>query len=135
MGASKWIAGVALALAMAPVAHATPSFPPGATGDWMGTLGAMGAPRRIFIHIHQRLSGEYVGAMDSLDRDYASVPITPIAAADDTLAFAVDGAEFRGDWDAVHGQWRGTWTEAGASWPLNLTQNVDSRTSQRLTRH
>ena len=91
MGASKWIAGVALALAMAPVAHATPSFPPGATGDWMGTLGAMGAPRRIFIHIHQRLSGEYVGAMDSLDRDYASVPITPIAAADDTLAFAVDG--------------------------------------------
>jgi hypothetical protein len=64
--------------------------------------------------------------MDSPDRGAARVPIMPIAAADHALAFAANGAEFRGDWDAARGQWQGVWTEAGASWPVSLRYDIDS---------
>ena len=101
----------------------------------MGALRSKGETGHIFIHIHKTVSGGYVGTMDNPDRGEASVPIRPIAAADNALAFAADGAEFRGDWDAARGQWRGTWTEAGASWPVNFTQNVDSGVNTRLLRH
>jgi hypothetical protein len=128
LSTSKWItgAGLTLALAAGTAAHATSSFPSSARGDWTGTLGSKSGAVHIFIHIHRTVSGDYVATMDSPDRGAARVPVTPIAAADHALAFAANGAEFRGDWDAARGQWQGVWTEAGASWPVSLRYDIDS---------
>jgi hypothetical protein len=121
---AKWIAGASLTLllAAAPLANATVAKD--VAGDWMGTLHAQGAAVHIVVHLHRSHQGGYVGTLDNPERGAASVPLKSVATSDGVLTFAVaDGAGFRGGWDDAHGQWRGTWTEAGASWPLSLKLN------------
>ncbi|HEY5410882.1 MAG TPA: hypothetical protein VIJ94_09160, partial [Caulobacteraceae bacterium] len=122
------------ALGSAGIAKATPSYPAHAAGDWAGAIESEGAAKHIFVHIHKTLSGGYVGTMDSPEGGDRNVPIRPIGAIDDSFAFAAGDAVFRGKWDATRGQWRGIWTEAGASWPVSLRQDVDNATSPRLIR-
>jgi hypothetical protein len=118
------IVGVALVVGAAPLARAKPSFPSSAAGDWMGTVGSKVARRHVFIHIHETLSGGYVGTMDSPEGSAASIGIEPVAASGDTLAFSGGGAEFRGQWNNAHGQWEGTWTDADGDWPVSLRYEV-----------
>jgi hypothetical protein len=124
--------GAMLGLGRGGIANATPSYPANAAGDWAGAIGSDGVAKHIFVHIHQTLSGGYAGTIDSPEGGNRNVPIRPIAAIDHAFAFAAGNAVFRGEWDSVRGQWRGTWMEAGASWPVNLRQDVDNATSTRL---
>jgi hypothetical protein len=119
-------------LGAAGTASATPSYPASAAGDWTGTLGSGGAARHIFVHIHKTLAGAYLGTMDSPDSASREVALSPMSMTDGSLAFAAGDATFRGQWDPMHGQWTGTWTEAGQTWPVSLKQDVDNATSRRL---
>jgi hypothetical protein len=127
------VAGMALGLGTALPAWATPTFPANSAGDWAGTIGPSGARRHVFVHIRNTSAG-YVGRMDSPETSASSVPIAPIDAPADTLAFAGGGARFRGDWDASSGQWRGTWTESGASWPVSLKYDLEDTSPARIAR-
>jgi len=64
--------------------------------------------------------------MTSPELGGANIPLRPLAAGRNVLAFAADGARFRGDWDPLHERWDGTWTQSGDNLPLRLTQNDDN---------
>ena len=122
---SRGIAGAGLALLAGIAAAATPTFPAGAAGDWVGTVRAKDAPRHVFVHIH-KTHGGFTATLNSPEGPAGGVVVRPLAADDGALAFTADGGEFRGRWSEANGRWEGTWTEAGVSAPLTLSFNDDS---------
>lgn len=127
MALLKWISGASLAfVAVATAAAAsTPAFPKHATGNWEGTLQTKDGPRRLFVNIYWRFSGDYAATLFSPEQKIGTVVVRPLGASGGTLAFTANGGQFQGEWSEANSRWEGTWTEEGSTAPLILSLNDD----------
>ena len=98
--------------------------PPDPAGDWQGTLKVGGAELRLVLHISKTSSGDWKGALDSIDQPGSNgIPITLISAAGTKLSFSaasVHGSyegKFHSDGTAIDG----TWTQSQPT-PLVFTR-------------
>jgi hypothetical protein len=113
-----------IGLAVAACAIPTVTSASAAVGRWLGQLdGADG--RRVAVSIGKTSGSAYRGTVTRTGQAEDAVPLQTIEASPDRLAFSAPGVRFEGRWNAVAGQWQGTWTEAGVSAPLSLRWNTD----------
>jgi CubicO group peptidase (beta-lactamase class C family) len=99
---------------------AAPAAAQDAKGDWQGTLQpAPTAKLRLALHI-AGADGTLTGTMDSIDQGAFGIPLAAIVQTADRLSFTVPavGGTYAGQWNAEAKEWRGTWSQAGMSWPL-----------------
>ena len=99
-----------------------------AAGDWKGTLVA--GPAQSFqlgVHIKKTEAG-LAGTLDDTTRAASGLALSDVVLTGDTLSFklAIAGAPaaYTAKWDAAAGQWVGTWTQSGQSFPLTLAPGV-----------
>ena len=93
---------------------------PTANGDWIGALKT--PDLRIAVHIR----GSGGATLDSPDQGAYGIAISDVSASADALSFAVPQikATYAAKWDAGRRAWAGTWSQAGRTWPLDLTSGV-----------
>ncbi|MDX2149124.1 MAG: DinB family protein [Bryobacteraceae bacterium] len=102
---------------------AAPLFAADATGDWYGALDAMGNKLRLVLHLTQS-SGKVSVVMDSIDQGAMGM-----AAATASL----DGNKLKAEWPSLRASYeadvnadgteiKGTFTQAGSSFPLAFTR-------------
>lgn len=97
---------------------------PAVVGNWNGALDAGPQGKlHIVVHITQAKDGSLAGTMDSTDQGANGIPITSIAYNAPTLHFecsSINGS-YDGKMNQAHSEIDGTWSQGGASLPLNLT--------------
>ena len=118
----KYLLTALLALLVALPARAQDSSDPLA-GTWRGTLTVPGAALTIVFHFAATEDGSYGGTMDSPDQGAAGIPLGSVTLADEQVVATVPSAagEYRGQ--VADDSLTGTWSQAGQSFPLNLTRS------------
>jgi beta-lactamase regulating signal transducer with metallopeptidase domain len=93
---------------------------PAAAGDWIGALKT--PDLRVAVHIR----GSGGDTLDSPDQGAYDIPVADVTASADALSFAVPRikATYAAKWDVGRRAWAGTWSQAGQTWPLELTSGV-----------
>lgn len=91
-------------------------------GDWEGTLKAGGAELRLVLHVKKDDKGGWQATLDSVDQGAMAIPITSINFNGGALKFALDaiGGAYEGKLDANRNVISGTWSQGGASLPLEF---------------
>ena len=113
---------VLLGVGLAVVGLTTVSAQEGVVGSWTGTLDAGTAELRIVFHIERGSDGR-TATMDSPDQGATGIPVSDVTVVGDSVTLAVD--RIAGAYEGVlvedSAKIKGTWTQAGQSFPLTLT--------------
>lgn len=110
-------------LAVAAVAISSPAAAQDAAGDWRGTLEVgPGASLPIVVHLRQDDAGAWSGTMDSPSQGAMGIPLDQIDVSQGRMTFKVPviSGEYAASWDEASSSWKGTWSQGGASLPLDL---------------
>ena len=93
-------------------------------GDWNGLLKVQGMQLRLVFHIISSDTG-YSATMDSPDQGARGIPVTSVTYQDSQLELKVTalGIIYQGDLAADH-TIQGTFTQAGQSFPLDLSKEL-----------
>jgi uncharacterized protein len=98
----------------------------GRRSDWNGVLdaGAQGK-LHIVVHVLQNKNGSLTGTIDSPDQGARGIPVTSITYKTRKLHLecASIGGSYDGNMSSDKSQITGTWSQGGASLPLNLTRS------------
>jgi pimeloyl-ACP methyl ester carboxylesterase len=118
----KIILALAAALSLAPGL----AFAEDAAGDWVGVLKAGGAELHVGLRLQKAADGSVSGVFDSFDQGVRNLPVSDVAAAPDSLSFAIKpaSARFEGKWDPARKAWVGTWSQGPNTLPLELTRGT-----------
>lgn len=112
-----------LVLAMLLAFLAAPVHAQNVVGDWQGTLKAAGGVELpTILHVRRSPAGTLTASLDSPSQHAFGIPISAIALEGAKLSFtsaAVDGA-YEGVVASDGKSIRGTWTQRGASLPLDF---------------
>jgi hypothetical protein len=104
-----------------------PAVAEDAAGDWIGKVKIpSGEALTIAAHIRRDPSGALMGVAESPDQIVTPIPIADIAAAPDSLGFAIPGvgAAFKGRWDPAARGWVGVLVQGSVEMPLTLVRGV-----------
>lgn len=94
------------------------------TGTWNGKLEFQGIQLRLVVNIAQNEAGVYSGTMDSPDQGAKGIPLGNINFTDNSLTFSVPAAGVQYKGNLKDGIITGTYSQAGASLPLNLSKGL-----------
>lgn len=91
--------------------------------DWEGTLKVGPAELRLVVHITGDPKGSLSATMDSPDQGVSGIPVTSISLSDSTLRFEIQkiNGKYEGKVSPDGSAIRGTWTQGGNDFPLDLT--------------
>jgi len=117
-----WILYLAGIAAAAPGAGA----PDVLAGEWAGTLQAGPQQLRLVFQLQATDAGGWTGAVISVDQGNARIPIGSVTCSDGKVVMdiPVAGARFTGALDADGRSIRGTWSQGGYSFPLELARGA-----------
>ncbi len=95
-------------------------------GDWQGTLKAGGGELRLVLHVTKDEKGGLKATLDSVDQNSMGMPVTAISLTDTTLKFEMKeiAGSYEGKVNADRNQISGTWTQGGASAPLEFSRGA-----------
>ena len=95
-------------------------------GDWHGQLDVMGTKLRISFHVNQT-DGVYTSTLDSPDQGALGIPTSLTTYENNKLTIKIDalGAEYIGQ--LSKSAIKGTFTQGGQSFPLDLTTEEVSK--------
>ena len=107
-----------LVLSLAALSWAEPSI----EGKWLGTLEVSGAKLRIVFNIKQGPDGKLLSTLDSPDQGAKDIPVDETSFEKDHLHLGVKGINgaYEGDANSDLSEIKGTWSQNGASLPLDL---------------
>ena len=108
------------ALACAPARAQQPDL----SGAWLGTLRAGAVELRLVLHLTRQADGTYRGALDSPDQGARGIPASSVEVKGDSVHVAVTSLNmvYRGQVQPGGDQITGTFTQHGASFPLDLAR-------------
>jgi CubicO group peptidase (beta-lactamase class C family) len=112
-----------LQLAAIAVAVAAPAAAQDAAGDWVGILEVSEQARLpLVIHLKHDDAGALSGTLDSPAQAVRGLPLAERAGADGRLGFTIPAIQGRytGSWDEASNSWKGEYSQAGMSWPLDF---------------
>ncbi|WP_334162087.1 alpha/beta hydrolase family protein [Phenylobacterium sp.] len=111
-GVTRWVLGLAAALAAMVLMLAQAARAQEAAGEWHGVLSAMGAELRIGVVIETGPDG-LTGHLTSPDQGPMKLPLAEVRMQGGRLAFKVPSVRgrYEGAWDVARGAWSGTWTQ------------------------
>jgi uncharacterized protein len=91
-------------------------------GSWSGTLQAGEAVLHLVLHISKAADGSMKAVIDSLDQGVYGIEVTSFARHESTLRLEVSSvtAVYEGKISADRQKIEGTWSQAGASLPLEF---------------
>ncbi len=106
--------------------------PPDIDGTWMGTLDPGTIKLRIVFHITSTEKG-ITATLDSPDQNARGIPVTSANYSNATLSIEIKplGAAFTGTANRERTEIRGTFTQAGADFPLVLNRVDDASILER----
>lgn len=92
-------------------------------GQWSGTLQLPTAKLRVVFHISPKDNG-FTATMDSPDQGEKGIPVTQVTFESPVLTLEVASAQikYRGTYE--NNQTKGTFTQGGFSFPLDLTKSA-----------
>ena len=95
-------------------------------GDWQGALSIQGFQLRIVFHIKPAVFGGFQATMDSPDQGAAGIGIDSVLYADGQLRIVMIRLQgmYVGTMEPGDSTLRGTWTQRGVSFPLNLRRSI-----------
>lgn len=115
------------------IAAAAPQQPPPAAGasdalagEWAGTLQAGLQRLRLVFQLQAADAGGWTGVVISVDQGNARIPIGSVTCGDGQVAMDIPmaGARFTGALGADGRSIRGTWSQGGYSFPLELARGA-----------
>lgn len=118
---NRLISGLFLFLSVTFIAHAQK-----VEGDWQGVVKNGPVELRVVLHLKKDETGTLKGTLDSIDQGVTGIPISSISLKDSVLKFdvpSVDGM-YEGKVDADRPALKGTWSQAGISFPLEFLPRV-----------
>lgn len=117
-----WILCLIGIAAAAPAAGA----PDALAGEWAGTLQAGPQRLRLVFQLQAADAGGWTGVVISVDQGNARIPIGSITCGDGQVAMEIPmaGSTFTGTLDADGRTIRGTWSQSGYSFPLELRRGT-----------
>ena len=122
----KWIAVVALMILMgSPIQLVAQSNTPGnVAGDWFGKLKVPNGQLRIVFHITADADGALTATLDSPDQNAMGIPVGETTYADGkvTLSLKALQARYEGVLSDDGQMMTGTWSQGGASLPLEVSR-------------
>jgi CubicO group peptidase (beta-lactamase class C family) len=95
-----------------------------AAGRWSGVLQVSDTTAlRLIVTISVTKTGEVFGTLDVPMQGVVGLPLANLQTADRTVSFDVPAVagRYQGRWNATAENWAGTWSQGGASLPLNLS--------------
>jgi pimeloyl-ACP methyl ester carboxylesterase len=97
---------------------------PGIQGDWLGTLSFNGVNLRLAFHLKET-AGALSATMDSLDQGAKGIPVDHVSFKNGKLSLEIVAlhASYTGKLDG--NLLKGTFTQGGASLPLELKQTTE----------
>ena len=99
-------------------------------GDWQGTLTAGPAELRLVLHVTGNAGTGYRATMDSPDQNVTGMPVEAVSREGTRMTFALPqiGATFEGTLHESGQSVAGTWSQGGASLPLELSRRATGQT-------
>lgn len=93
-----------------------------AIGDWQGALSVQGFQLRIVFHVVQSTNGDLGATMDSPDQGANGIPVDSVTYANRALRIILTRLQgvYAGTMESGDSVLLGTWTQRGASLPLDL---------------
>ncbi len=118
--------------ATAPAAPPPPGDPKPVLGTWEGTLEVPGGALRVVFHIATKPDGSTSATMDSPDQNARGITVTSVTVQGDAVTFEVPavGGRYTGMLKGP-GLLEGTWSQAGARFPLDLKRTGDAAPVRR----
>lgn len=91
-------------------------------GDWQGSLNIQSFELRIVFHLQLLKEGKWKATMDSPDQGASGIAVDSVLFENDRARLAVNivRGEYRGKLEEGDSAMTGTWTQGGATFPLNL---------------
>lgn len=128
------LASLGSAAAFVPLAaqEPGPADPSDFAGNWMGTLDAGGAQLRLRFVVTEGEDGLSAAAF-SIDQGNAQIPVETTTTSGDTISMSMPmiGASYTGTLSAEGEKITGTFTQAGASFPLVLERAQEGEGAPR----
>jgi hypothetical protein len=93
-------------------------------GDWQGTLKAGAVELRLVFHVMKDEKEALKATLDSIDQNALGIPVTSISVSDSILRFEIQtiNGSYEGKINADRTTISGTWSQGGASFPLEFTR-------------
>jgi hypothetical protein len=93
-------------------------------GDWQGTLNTGAVELRLVFHVMKDEKEALKATLDSIDQNALGIPVTSISVSDSILRFEIQtiNGSYEGKINADRTTISGTWSQGGASFPLEFTQ-------------
>ncbi len=100
--------------------------PDALAGEWAGTLQAGPQRLRLLFQLESADAGGWTGVVVSVDQGNTRIPIGSITCGDGKVAMDIPmaGSTFTGTLDADGRTIRGTWSQSGYSFPLELARGA-----------
>jgi hypothetical protein len=116
----QWLAGGVMWLSAWPLLAAPSTM----VGTWQGTLKAGGIELRLVVYVSQTADG-FAAKFDSPDQGAKDLPFDSATVADGTLTLTAKAgsAVYTGKLTEDGTQLKGTWKQAGQSFPLDLRRD------------
>lgn len=93
------------------------------SGEWSGTLQLPMGKLRLVFHLSPKDKG-YTATMDSPDQGAKGIPVTRVTFEPPVLTLEVAALQVTYKGTQEKGQIKGTFTQSGVSFPLDLTKNA-----------
>jgi len=119
---TRLAAFIPLFLALFVPASCTFAQPSPIAGDWQGALSIQGFQLRIVFHIKSGVFGGFQATMDSPDQGAAGIGVDSVLYADGHLRIVMLRLQglYVGTMEPGDSTLKGTWTQRGVSFPLDL---------------
>lgn len=95
-------------------------------GDWNGVLEAGGGQLTLVLHVTADEEGTLTATMDSPDQGAYGIPASGVETSGDSITVSFDAVPGGGQYAGTMGEdgesLSGTWSQAGQSFPLELTR-------------
>jgi hypothetical protein len=94
-------------------------------GSWVGALSQFGGTSKFVLHLNKNDEGAIVPSLDSPDQDVFGIPTSDLQLIGDQISFrlGVASAVFYGTLERESMTIKGTWTQRGVDYPLNLSKD------------
>ena len=125
MKKTTWFGLTLAALLLTAVASAPArAQQPDLNGAWLGTLQAGPVQLRLVLHLTRQADGSYRAALDSPDQGARGIPASAVEVKGDSVhvTLAPLNAVYRGQVQSGSERITGTFTQHGASFPLDLAR-------------
>jgi fermentation-respiration switch protein FrsA (DUF1100 family) len=106
---------------------------PALSGNWQGTLDAMGTKLRIVFRVAENPDGSWKTVLDSPDQGAKDIPVSETAIRGDSVIFRVASVMgvYEGRLLPDGKSIQGAWTQGGMTFPLELTKTDQVPTVNR----